>query len=41
MAQFLKSYHAFDGILTAVYDVMYTKGIPVDEQDLLFSVTNV
>ena len=41
MAHFLKSCHVFDGILAAIYDVMYTKVICVDEQDLLFSVMNV
>ena len=41
MAHFLKSCHVFDGMLAAVYDVMYTKGICVDERDLLFSVMNI
>ena len=41
MVHFLKSCHVFDGVLAAVFDVMCTKGIPVDERDLLFSVMNV
>ena len=41
MAHSLKSCHVFDGMLAAVYDVMYTEGIRVDERDLLFSVMNV
>ena len=41
MTHFLKSWHVFDGMLAGVYDVMYNKGIHVDELDLLFSVTNV
>ena len=41
MAHFLKSCLVFDGMLAAVYDVMYTEVICVDEQDLLFSVMNV
>ena len=41
MAHFLKSCHVFDAMLTAVYDIMYIKGIRVDEWDLLFSVMNV
>ena len=40
MAHFLKSCRVFDGMLAAVYDVIYTKGIRVDEQNLLFSVMN-
>ena len=41
MAHFLKSCHVFDAMLAAVYDIMYIKGIRVDERDLLFSVMNV
>ena len=41
MAHFLKSCHVFDVMLAAVYDIMYIKGIHVDERDLLFSVMNV
>ena len=41
MAHFLKSCHVFDMMLAAVYDIMYIKGIHVDERDLLFSVMNV
>ena len=41
MAHFLKSCRVFDGMLAAAYDVMYTKGIRVDERDLLLSFINV
>ena len=41
MAHFLKSCRVFDGMLAAVYDVMCTKGIRVDEQDRLLSFINV
>ena len=40
MAHFLKSCRVFDGMLAAVYDVIYAKGVRVDEQNLLFSVMN-
>ena len=41
MAHFLKSCRVFDGMLTVVDDVMYTKDIRVDERDLLLSFINV
>ena len=41
MSHFLKSCHVFDDMLAAVYDTMYTKGIRVDEREILFSPTNV
>ena len=41
MAHFLKFFHVFDEILAAAYGAMYTKGICVEEQDLLFSLMNV
>ena len=41
MAHFLNSCKVFDDMLAAVYDTMYTRGIRVDERDLLFSAMNV
>ena len=41
IAHFLKSCNIFNEMLAAVYDNMYTKGIQVDERDLLFTTINV
>ena len=42
MGHFLKACKVFnDNMLPAVYDTMYTKGIRVDERDLLFTAENV
>ena len=41
MAHFLKSCAVFDDMLAAIYDTMYTRGIRIDERDLLFTCINV
>ena len=41
MGHFLKACKVFDDMLLAVYDTMYTKGIRVDERDLLFTAENI
>ena len=40
MGHFLKACKVFD-MFPAVYDTMYTKGIRVDERDLLFTAENI
>ena len=41
MGHFLKACKVFNDMLPAVYDTMYTKGIRVDERDLLFTAENI
>ena len=41
MGHFLKACKVFDDMLPAVSDTMYTKGIRVDERDLLFTAENI
>ena len=41
MAHFLKSCNVFEEMLPAVYDIMYTRGIRVDERDQLFTASNI
>ena len=41
MGHFLKACKVFNEMLPAVYDTMYTKGIRIDERDLLFTASNI
>ena len=41
IGHFLKACKVFDDMLPAVSDTMYTKGIRVDERDLLFTAENI
>ena len=41
MGHFLKACKVFDDMLPAVYDTMHTKGIRIDERDLLFTAKNI
>ena len=41
MAHFFKSCCVVNESMPAIYDVMYTKGIRIDERDLLFTANNI